>query len=73
MMKKPDPQKAAQIEAMMQNWQRPKHVAGALGLELGTVYKYADHLGYRKVYLNADEIELVNKYRASRNHARTVL
>ena len=45
MMKKPDPQKAAQIEAMMQNWQRPKHVAGALGLELGTVYKYAEHLG----------------------------
>ena len=72
-MKQPDPEKSAQIDAMMQNWQRPKHVAGALGIELGTVYKYAAHLGYRKTYLNADEIELVNKYRASRNQARTVL
>jgi hypothetical protein len=72
-MKKPDPQKQAQIDAMLQNWQRPKHVAGALNLEMGTVYKYADHLGYRKVYLNADEIELVSKYRVSRNQARTVL
>jgi len=72
-MKRPNQQKCAEIDAMLQNWQRPKHVAGALGLELGTVYKYAAHLGYRKTYLNADEIELVNKYRASRNHARTVL
>jgi len=72
-MKRPNQQKCAQIDVMLQNWQQPKHVAGALGLELGTVYKYAAHLGYRKTYLNADEIELVNKYRASRNQARTVL
>lgn len=72
-MKRPNQQKCAQIDVMLQNWQQPKHVAGALGLELGTVYKYAAHLGYRKTYLNADEIELVNKYRASRNHARTVI
>ena len=72
-MKQPDPEKSAQIDAMMQNWQRPKHVAGALNLELGTVYKYADHLGYRKVYLNEDELALVMKYRASRNQTRTVL
>jgi len=72
-MKRPNQQKCSQIDVMLQNWQQPKHVAGALGLELGTVYKYAAHLGYRKTYLNADEIELVNKYRASRNQARTVL
>ena len=72
-MKRPNQQKTAQIDAMMQNWQQPKHVAGALGLELGTVYKYAAHLGYQRTYLNADEIDLVNKYRASRNQARTVL
>ena len=72
-MKRPNQQKCAEIDAMLQNWQQPKHVAGALGLKLGSVYKYAAHLGYQKTYLNTDELDLVRKYRASRNQARTVL
>lgn len=66
-MKRPKPEMLQAVDEMMRCWQSPQRVALALKTRIGNVYNYADHLGYRRVYITKDEIELLAKYRLSRN------
>lgn len=66
-MKRPNPKMLNEVDDMMRCWQSPQRVALALKTRIGNVYNYADHLGYRKVYITKDEIEILTKYRISRS------
>lgn len=70
-LKRPDPKRAEEIERLLQGWVMPSHAAAATGIEISTVYRYAEFLNYRRVWLRADEIELVAKHRASKQMPTT--
>lgn len=65
-LKRPDPKRSEEIDRLLQGWVKPCAAAAALDLQVSTVYRYAELIGYRRVWIKADEVELIAKYRASK-------
>ena len=74
-MKRPrvTPQQIELIDKMMQGYVKPTSIGAAMGFQSGTIYRHLDAMGYRRVYMNAEELALLAKYRASKQSATTGL
>lgn len=60
------PERAEAVDRLAQQWADPKLIAGTLAISSNVAHRYLKHLGYRRVYITADESELVAGYRASK-------
>lgn len=62
-------QQIEMIDKMLQGYVKPTSIASALGIQSTTIYRHLEAMGYRRVYLNSEELELLAKYRASKQSA----
>lgn len=65
-MKRPNIETLGQIEAMLNDFAKIRTIASTLKIQVVTVYRYANHLGYKNAMINNEEMELIVSHRAKR-------
>ena len=63
-MKRPNIEMLGQIETMLNDFAKIRTIASTIKTQVVTVYRYANHLGYKNVMLNLQEMEIIVKHRA---------
>ena len=63
-MKRPNAEMLGQIETMLNDFAKIRTIASTVKTQVVTVYRYANHLGYKNVMLNPQEMEIIVKHRA---------
>lgn len=65
-MKRPNIETLGQIETMLNDFAKIRTIASTLKIQVVTVYRYANHLGYKNAMINNEEMELIVSHRAKR-------
>jgi DNA-binding MurR/RpiR family transcriptional regulator len=52
------------IEAMLNEFAKIRTIASKLDTQVVTVYRYANHLGYKNVMISTQEMDMIVKHRA---------
>ena len=63
-MKRPNIEMLGQIETMLNDFAKIRTIASKLDTQVVTVYRYANHLGYRNVMISTQEMDMIVKHRA---------
>ena len=63
-MKRPNIEMLAQIETMINEFTKIRTIAAKLDTQVVTVYRYANHLGFKNVMVSAQEMDMIVKHRA---------
>ena len=63
-MKRPNAEMLVKIESMINEFAKIRTIAATLQTQVVTVYRYANHLGYRNVMISAQEMDMIVKHRA---------
>ena len=63
-MKRPNAEMLVKIEAMLNEFAKIRTIASKLDTQVVTVYRYANHLGYKNVMISTQEMEIIVKHRA---------
>lgn len=63
-MKRPNIETLGQIETMLNDFAKIRTIASTLKIQVVTVYRYANHLGYKNVMISNEEMDMIVKYRA---------
>ena len=63
-MKRPNAEMLVKIEAMLNEFAKIRTIASKLETQVVTVYRYANHLGYKNVMISPQEMEIIVKHRA---------
>ena len=69
-MKRPNIEMLGQIETMLNDFAKIRTIASTLKTQVVTVYRYANHLGYKNVMVSNEEMELIVNHRASKIKAK---
>jgi hypothetical protein len=65
-MKRPNKEMAEKIESMLNDFSKINAIARKIKTQIVTVYRYASHLGYTKVMISSEELEMIIRYRNAR-------
>jgi len=65
-MKRPNAEMLVKIETMLNEFAKIRTIASKLDTQVVTVYRYANHLGYKNVMVSNEEMELIVNHRAKR-------
>ena len=52
------------IESMLNEFAKIRTIASTLKTQVVTVYRYANHLGYKNVMISTQEMDMIVKHRA---------
>ena len=63
-MKRPNAEMLVKIESMLNEFAKIRTIASKLDTQVVTVYRYANHLGYRNVMISTQEMDMIVKHRA---------
>jgi len=63
-MKRPNIEMLGQIETMINEFAKIRTIAAKLDTQVVTVYRYANHLGFKNVMVSAQEMDMIVKHRA---------
>ena len=63
-MKRPNIEMLGQIETMINEFAKIRTIAAKLETQVVTVYRYANHLGYKNVMVSTQEMDMIVKHRA---------
>ena len=63
-MKRPNAEMLVKIEAMLNEFAKIRTIASKLDTQVVTVYRYANHLGYKNVMISTQEMDMIVKHRA---------
>jgi len=63
-MKRPNIEMLGQIETMINEFAKIRTIAAKLDTQVVTVYRYANHLGFKNVMVSAQEMDMIIKHRA---------
>ena len=63
-MKRPNAEMLVKIESMINEFAKIRTIASKLETQVVTVYRYANHLGYRNVMISTQEMDMIVKHRA---------
>ena len=63
-MKRPNAEMLVKIEAMLNEFTKIRAIASTLDTQIVTVYRYANHLGYKNVMVSTQEMDMIVKHRA---------
>ena len=63
-MKRPNAEMLVKIESMINEFAKIRTIASKLDTQVVTVYRYANHLGYRNVMISTQEMDMIVKHRA---------
>ena len=63
-MKRPNAEMLVKIESMINEFAKIRTIASKLETQVVTVYRYANHLGFKNVMLNPQEMDMIVKHRA---------
>lgn len=63
-MKRPNAEMLVKIESMINEFAKIRTIAATLQTQVVTVYRYANHLGYRNVMVSTQEMDMIVKHRA---------
>lgn len=65
-MKRPNAEMLSKVESMLNNFVKIRTIASNLDAQVVTIYRYANHLGYKNAMINSEEMDLIVKHRAKR-------
>lgn len=63
-MKRPNAEMLVKVEAMLNEFAKIRTIASKLDTQVVTVYRYANHLGYKNVMISTQEMDMLVKHRA---------
>ena len=63
-MKRPNIEMLGQIETMINEFAKIRTIAAKLDTQVVTVYRYANHLGFKNVMVSTQEMDMIVKHRA---------
>lgn len=65
-MKRPNAEMLGKVESMLNNFVKIRTIASTLEAQVVTIYRYANHLGYKNAMISSEEMDLIVKHRAKR-------
>ena len=63
-MKRPNAEMLVKVESMLNNFVKIRTIASNLDAQVVTIYRYANHLGYKNVMISTQEMDMIVKHRA---------
>ena len=63
-MKRPNAEMLVKIESMINEFAKIRTIASKLDTQVVTVYRYANHLGFKNVMISIQEMDMIVKHRA---------
>ena len=63
-MKRPNAEMLGKVESMLNNFVKIRTIASNLDAQVVTIYRYANHLGYKNAMISSEEMDLIVKHRA---------
>ena len=63
-MKRPNAEMLVKIESMINEFAKIRTIASKLDTQVVTVYRYANHLGFKNVMISTQEMDMIVKHRA---------
>lgn len=63
-MKRPNAEMLGKVESMLNNFVKIRTIASTLEAQVVTIYRYANHLGYKNAMISSEEMDLIVKHRA---------
>ena len=63
-MKRPNAEMLVKIESMINEFAKIRTIASKLETQVVTVYRYANHLGFKNVMISTQEMDMIVKHRA---------
>lgn len=65
-MKRPNAEMLGKVESMLNDFVKIRTIASTLEAQVVTIYRYANHLGYKNAMISSEEMDMIVRHRAKR-------